>query len=76
MTNIRDFEYVVLPKKAFNLVKKCLNFKSNCDFCKRKINKNCFGYISMDVVSCNSFFCLIKAVDKEEENKKVFGEVK
>ena len=65
-------ELITLDKKMFHtIITDALGYKNpKCDFCKKKITARNFGYVSRDVMCCNSIVCLIKTVHKEEEDKE------
>jgi hypothetical protein len=64
-------ETITIDKNAVKVVFELLGIKNpHCHSCHKKINKNNFGYISYNVLSCNNFCCLAEGMVKEDRIKE------
>jgi len=66
---MNKMKYITLSKEAFPEVVKMLESENLvCKFCGIGITAENFGYIGWDVHACNNIFCLMHAIDEEEQH--------
>jgi len=59
-----EFHLVAVQKEQFTELKQLLgdSIKPNCKYCDKPINKENFGFISIDVTCCDDLICLAQSV--------------
>ncbi len=62
----KDINTITISKECFSLLQKAIGERT-CKYCKKEITRNNFGYLSVDINSCNNIFCLYELCHELED---------